>query len=43
VTPYLNAAEWTRALRKAFVTVAGDTMHRAGYGNSMALREWVRG
>jgi hypothetical protein len=43
VTPYLNAAGGTRAQRKAFVTVAGDTMHRAGCGDGKALREWVRG
>jgi hypothetical protein len=33
---------WTRAQRKEFLAVAGDTMRRAGYGDGKVLKEWAR-
>jgi hypothetical protein len=36
-------SEWTRSRRKEFMAIAGDTMTRAGYGDTEALGVWTRG
>ena len=36
-------SEWTGSRRKRFVSVAGATMARAGYGDADALRSWAHG